>query len=151
MSIEPIVKTVAVKAAPAKAFEIFTTRMGDWWAVGTTISKTPHVAIAIEPKVGGRWYERDASGAETQWGKVLAWDPPRRLLLAWQINSKMKFDPDLMTELELRFEASGKGGALVRLEHRNLERYGADAAGFVAMMTEGWAHKLKEFADYSAA
>lgn len=146
MSIQSIIKTVTVKAAPAKAFEIFTLKMGEWWKVGTTMSGKPHVAITIEPKVEGRWYERDAAGAETQWGKVLAWEPPKRLLLAFQINSKMKFDPGLITELELNFEASGHGETNVRLEHRNLERCGADAEKFVAMMTQGWAQKLNEFA-----
>ena len=78
MSIAPIVRTIQVKAPPARAFDLFTSRIGDWWPKG--IGKAPHVAIVMEPRVGGRWFERDADGNETQWGKVLSWEPPARLL-----------------------------------------------------------------------
>ena len=94
MSIAPIVHTVQVKAPPARAFEIFTSRMQDWWPAGHTVGKKPHVAIVMEPHVGGRWFERDAEGTETQWGQVLAWEPPSRALLAWQLNSQWTFDPE---------------------------------------------------------
>jgi uncharacterized protein YndB with AHSA1/START domain len=85
MSIAPIVRSVVVKAEPARAFELFTTRIQDWWLLGNaTIGRQPAVAVVLEPRVDGRWFERDAQGHETQWGKVLAWEPPHRLLLAWQ-------------------------------------------------------------------
>src|SRR5262245_42470555 len=110
MTIAPIVQTVRVKAAPQRAFDLFTGRMGDWWPKGGTLSKTPHSAIVIEPHEGGAWFERDADGNETKWGKVLAWEPPSRLLLAWQIGCDFGYDPSLLSEVELTFTPAEAGG-----------------------------------------
>jgi uncharacterized protein YndB with AHSA1/START domain len=148
MSIAPITRAVQVKADPARAFELFATRMADWWPKGGTIGKTPHVAIVVEPRTGGQWFERDADGKETHWGKVLAWEPPSRLLLAWQINSQWTFDPDFITEVELTFAPAG-GGTLVTLEHRDLERFGADAARHAEMLNGGWPTYLGHFVDFA--
>jgi hypothetical protein len=73
MSIAPIVRTVHVRVDPAHAFDLFINHMADWWQKGRTIAKAPHIAIVAEPKAGGRRYEIDADGVETQWGKVLTW------------------------------------------------------------------------------
>ncbi len=86
MSVAPIVCTVQVKAAPARAFVLFATHMEHWWPKGRTIGKNPHTAIIVESRAGGRWFERDAYGNEAHWGKVLEWEPPSRLLLGWQIS-----------------------------------------------------------------
>jgi uncharacterized protein YndB with AHSA1/START domain len=98
LSIEPIVRTVAVKVPPKRAFEAFTSQMGRWWKVGTTMGKNHHATIVIEPKEGGRWFERDAAGNEIQWGTVVSWEPSSRLLLCWQINSQFKYDPDFIAK-----------------------------------------------------
>ena len=148
MSIAPIAKSIHVKAAPAIAFELFTARMQDWWPKGKTIGKNPHVAIIVEPQAGGRWFERDAGGQETNWGKVLAFEPPSRLLLGWQINGQWAHDPSFLTEVELTFVAVETGGTMVRLEHRNLERFGADAAKVAAALGGGWPTQLAVFAQY---
>jgi uncharacterized protein YndB with AHSA1/START domain len=144
--IPPIVQTVTTKAPPARAFEIFTGSMGDWWPKGMTIGAQEHVALVMEPRAGGRWYERDAAGTETEWGRVLAWEPPGRLLLAWQINSAWAYDPAFETEVELRFEPAAGGGTRVTLEHRDLERYGADAERHAASLRGGWPGLIGRFA-----
>jgi uncharacterized protein YndB with AHSA1/START domain len=144
--IAPIVQTVEVRAAPARAFEVFTARMGEWWPQGMTIGAKPHVAVVVEPRRGGRWFERDEDGAEADWGKVLAWEPPSRLLLAWQINSRWAHDPAFETEVELTFAPRHGGGTLVTLEHRNLERFGADAAAHAAQLRGGWPGLVAAFA-----
>ena len=146
MTIAPIIHSVQVKAPPSRAFDLFATRMGDWWPRGKTIGKAPHAAIVVEPSIGGRLFERDAGGNETQWGKVLAWEPPSRLLLGWQINTQWGYDPNLLTELELTFAPADGGGTLVRLEHRNLERLGADAERFADSIRGGWPKMVGEFA-----
>jgi uncharacterized protein YndB with AHSA1/START domain len=145
--IAPIIRTVQVKAPPPRAFELFTRHMGKWWGKG--IGKNPPVDVIIEPRVGGRWYERDADGNEAHWGKVLAWQPPGRLLLAWQITCEWGYDPQLLTELELTFAASADGGTLVTLEHRNLERFGTDAARHVERLNGGWPTKLATFVAFA--
>lgn len=149
MSIAPIVHTIQVKAAPDRAFDLFAAHMGHWWPKGGAIGKNPHVAVLVEPRAGGRWLERDAEGNETPWGKVLAWEPPSRLLLGWQVNCDWGYDPDLLTEVELTFAPAEGGGTRVTLEHRNLERFGADAQRHVEKLRGGWPTRLAEFAAYA--
>jgi uncharacterized protein YndB with AHSA1/START domain len=145
VSIAPIVRNVIVRVDPTRAFELFTSRIADWWPKGKTIGREPHVAVVLEPWVEGRWFERDAQGQETQWGKVLCWEPPHRLLLAWQIGADWAYHPDLLTELELSFKAHTPGGTLVTLEHRYLERLGSDAARVRETLDGGWPTLLGEF------
>jgi len=151
MSIAPIIRSVQVKAPPAKAFDLFTAHMAHWWPKGRTIGKNPHVAVVMEPRVNGQWFERDADGRETHWGKVLAWEPPARLLLGWQISSQWRYEPGFVTELELTFAPAEGGGTLVTLEHRNLERFGAEAASHAEKLRGGWPTQVAEFAAYADA
>jgi uncharacterized protein YndB with AHSA1/START domain len=137
MTVRPIKKEIEVKAPPARAFAVFTERMFDWWPKEHTIAPGPRENVIIEGHVGGRWFERAVDGSETDWGKVLAWEPPRRLLLSWQINAQWKCDPDFVTEVELLFRPHGTG-TIVSLEHRDLERFGTDAAGLIEQLRNGW-------------
>ncbi len=150
MSIQPIVRRVTVKAPPARAFALFTDHMKHWWKKGSTLGKKPHQDIIIEKMAGGRWFERDEDGAEVDWGKVLAYEPPARLLLAMQINTKFQYDPSISTEVEITFAPSAEGGTLVTLEHRNLERLGQGAENMIAMLTSGWVSHVEEFGQYAA-
>lgn len=148
MTIAPIVRSTTVKAAPDKAFERFTRHMAKWWPPHYQIGGAPFQEIVLEPRVGGRWLERDADGNEASWGKVLVWEPPARVVLAWQLTSQFKFDPDFETELEITFEPAGTG-TRVTLEHRNLERYGADAARMREMLDSGWPSVVQLFASFA--
>jgi uncharacterized protein YndB with AHSA1/START domain len=150
MTIAPIVRTVTVKAAPARAFELFTAQIGRWWPAGKTVGKT-HAAIVIEPRNGGRWYERDAEDVEIQWGRVIEWAPPSRLLLAWQLDSAWTYDPDFVTEVELSFAPATGGGTLITLEHRNLERFGDAAEKIAGQLGGGWPSRMADFADFANA
>jgi uncharacterized protein YndB with AHSA1/START domain len=143
----PIRKQLRVKAPPARAFDIFTAGMSRWWLKTHTINptKSPMTDIVIEPREGGRWFERGEDGSECQWGKVLAWEPPARLLLAWQITSQWQFDPGLVTEVEVRFTPDGSG-TKVELEHRHLERLGDAAEAMRTAFEGGWGRLLEEFA-----
>jgi uncharacterized protein YndB with AHSA1/START domain len=78
---------------------------------------------------------------------VIAWEPPARLLLAWQINSQWAYDPGFETELELTFAPRDGGGTRVTLEYRDLERYGADAAKHAEMLRRGWPGFVRLFAE----
>ncbi len=148
MTIAPVLRTVRTKAPPARAFEIFTGQMGRWWARGQTIAAQPHADIVVEPHVGGRWFERDDAGVETPWGHVLAWEPPARLVLAWQLDGDRRYDPGLVTEVEITFQPV-EGGTEVRLEHRNLERFRKQTTTWTAAVTDGWTRKLVEFATFA--
>lgn len=141
----PVRRSIHVAVSPAKAFDFFTSRMGRWWTPGHTLNPaTTQADVVVEPRAGGRWYEVGADGSTCQWGKVLAWEPPERLLLAWQIDGTWKYNSDFVTEVELRFTADG-AGTRVELEHRNLERYGEAAAATAAMLDGGWLTDLARF------
>jgi uncharacterized protein YndB with AHSA1/START domain len=143
----PVNRSVVVKAEVERSFAAFTGRMGRWWPRTHSIGAAPLADVVVEPRVGGRWYERSTDGAECEWGKVLAWDPPGRLILAWQLDANWKYDPALVLEVEITFTALQGGMTRVDLEHRNLERYGEKAATVRDMVgsERGWLGILKSF------
>jgi uncharacterized protein YndB with AHSA1/START domain len=119
-----VTKSVTVEAPVDKAFRVFTDGIDRWWFRQHHIGASELQEVVLEPRAGGRWYEVGIDGTECPWGHVLAWDPPHRLVLAWQIDSAWHFDPDLITEVEVRFAADGPDRTVVELEHRDLERFG---------------------------
>ena len=143
----PVRKSVRVGAPPERAFKVFTDGIGRWWPKTHHIGAADLDALVIEPKAGGRWYERGVDGSECDVGKVLVWEPPARLVLAWQLTADWKFDPGLITEVEVRFIADGANATRVELEHRDLERYGERADGVRATIdsSEGWNGILQLF------
>ena len=111
MTVAPIVKSVSVPLPPARCFTLFTSHMDRWWKPDMHIAATPYRTIVIEPHAEGRWFEVDEDGHETQWGRVLAWEPPHRLLLGWQLNARFQFDPDFLTEVESVLPGRSGGNA----------------------------------------
>jgi uncharacterized protein YndB with AHSA1/START domain len=144
----PVRKSIRVKAAPQQAFEIFTAGMGRWWMKSHSIGTSPQQDVVMEPRAGGRWFERGEDGSECPWGKVIAWEPPSRVLLAWQIDGQWKYDATLVTEIEVRFIPDGSG-TRVELEHRNLERFGPAAEQVRGQLDSdgGWSGLLQRFAE----
>lgn len=147
LQISPVRKSVTVKAAPARAFAFFTGQMMRWWRPDHHIGATPLKDIVLEPRVGGRWYEIGTDDAVCEWGKVLVWEPPAHFVLAWQLDADFRYDPDLITELEVRFVADG-AETRVELEHRNLERFGDKAERVRGSLdsADGWRGALLAFA-----
>jgi uncharacterized protein YndB with AHSA1/START domain len=144
----PVRREIEVKAPQAKAFDVFTRKTTSWWPKSHHIGKTDMAEAIIEPRVNGRWYEKSVDGTECQWGHVIAFDPPERLILAWQIDAQFQFDPKLVTEVEIKFIALGPARTRVELEHRLLERFG-DAAEQVSKQVGadgGWGAILRGFA-----
>jgi uncharacterized protein YndB with AHSA1/START domain len=149
----PVRKTVMVKAGAQKAFDVFTSGMGRWWPASHSTSKSPLKDVVVEPRAGGRWFELGADGSETNWGKVLAWDPPSRVLLAWQLTKDWSYDPAFETEVEVTFTPRADGLTEVTLEHRNLERFGEAAETVRAAIDSpgGWGSIIAEFARVAEA
>jgi uncharacterized protein YndB with AHSA1/START domain len=147
ISVTPVRKQKRVGTDPSHAFEVFTKGMNRWWPRQHSINKSPIQDIVIEPRVNGRWFERGEDGSECQWGRVLVWDPPRRLVLAWQISTQWKFDSELETEVEIRFSKDGEE-TLVELEHR-LQGYVAAAEQMHQIFDgpDAWAATLERYAD----
>ena len=144
----PVRRSVTLDVPPNKAFEIFTAGFGRWWPSSYKIGASPMKTASIEPRAGGRWYETGDDGVECEWGEVLAWEPPSRLVLAWRIGADWRFDPDLLTEVEVKFIPVGNGATRVELEHRRLENMGesADAARTTFESEQGWSAILHGFA-----
>jgi hypothetical protein len=128
-------KTIVVNAPKDHVFRTFTERFDTWWPRSHHIGKEPFAAI-LEPRAGGRWFERAGDGAECEWGHVIAWEPPERVLLAWDLNSEWKYEA-----------AEGRERTRVVLEHRKLERYG-DKAEMMRALFDGqgaWGDILDSF------
>lgn len=146
-------KVVSVQAPPAVAWQVFTEKMGTWWPLDAyKIGRAKAVDAVIEPRVGGRWYELGDDGSTCDWGRVLSWEPHSRLVLSWDINADWQYDPNLKTELELRFIPEGKNGTRVELEHRHLDRYGArrDEMRRIYDTQGDWGRLLESFARTAA-
>jgi hypothetical protein len=142
-------KEITVEASQTRAFNVFTQEHGAWWPLATHhIGAAPAETAVIEPRAGGRWFERAADGSECDWGRVLVWDPPGRLVLSWELSADWKHDENIDTEVEIRFVALGPALTRVELEHRRLESYGAAAEQMrTTFESEGaWNRILKEFA-----
>lgn len=146
----PVRREFVVKATPEKAFDVFTAGFGRWWPATHKIGAAALKIAVLEPGVGGRWYEIDEDGTEADWGRVLVWEPPSRLVLAWQINADFRFDPELVTEVEVRFTATDAGATRVEFEHRNLEHLGDRAAALRDQLNGGWAGILDRYVEAAA-
>jgi uncharacterized protein YndB with AHSA1/START domain len=144
----PVRKTISVAATPERAFAVFTERFDAWWPRSHSIGESPLKEAVVEGKVGGRWYGKLENGTEAAWGDVIAWEPPRRLVLAWRIGANWTYDPDLLTEVEVTFTPEPGGATRVDLEHRHLERMGEGAEGARASFDSdgGWIGLLKLYA-----
>jgi DNA-binding transcriptional ArsR family regulator/uncharacterized protein YndB with AHSA1/START domain len=131
-----VTKSVVVDVPPARAFELFLDQKR-WWPIATHhIAEPAGESAVLEPFVGGRWYERSSDGSETDWGRVLAFDPPRRILLTWLVGADWNSEPDpaRASEIEVSFFAESPGRTRVVFEHRHLERYGDQAERMRAIL-----------------
>ena len=152
-TVAPVRKELVVAATAERAFKVFTDGIDRWWPRQHHIGSSPLRREVLEPGVGGRWYGLSEDGTECDVGKVLAWEPPHRLVLAWQITSDWKFDPGFATEVEITFTAEGPGTTRVVLEHRELHRYGLAEPAYrraIDSRERGWGLILQRFADDAA-
>jgi uncharacterized protein YndB with AHSA1/START domain len=119
-------KEIVIEVPLEEAFMAFTERFGDFKPpehnlLGVSIAET-----VFEPRVGGHIYDRGVDGSECRWARVLAYDPPSRVVFSWDIGPtwQLESDPDNASEVEVRFTAEGADRTRVVLEHRNIERHG---------------------------
>lgn len=126
----PVRKTISVKTSAEHAFEVFTAGFDTWWPRSHSIGGAPLEKAIIETREGGRCYQQSTDGTECDWGRVLVWEPPRRFVIAWQLNGEWQYDPDLAnaSEVEISFTPDPSGGTRVDLEHRHIHRHGAGAS-----------------------
>jgi uncharacterized protein YndB with AHSA1/START domain len=146
--------SITVRAPIDRAFRVFTESFNTWWPSEYHIGQSEMAEAILEPRQGGRWYERGVDGSECEWGRVLVWEPPDRLVVTWQINGEWRFDPDPehASEIEVRFTATGPEQTAVVLEHRLLHRLvGGEAIRGVIGQGGGWTSILERFATAAAS
>jgi len=144
-TVPPIVKSVVVRAAPTRAFEMFAGELARWWPLAQFHTGPDPVDCAIEPRVGGRVFERAKDGHETSWGTVTAYDPPDRLAFSWIVG----LSADKAQQVDVRFIAEN-GGTRVELTHSGWEKLGDEAAGLHERYAQGWGTLVKRFfAEYA--
>lgn len=143
-----VTKTLTIEAPQEKAFEVFTAGFDSWWPRSHHTGEGDLVMAVVEPRAGGRWYGTTTVGEE-EWGRVLVWDPPHRVVLDWQLNADFAYDPDMHTEVEARFIAEGPSRTRLEFQHRDLDRYGerAEAMRSTFESDGGWTGILQGYAD----
>lgn len=138
--IEVVRKVVTVDCAIEEAFRVFTEDAMSWWPVATHSIHETVREIVFEPREGGEVYEVSTAGEKGHWATVTGWDPPARLVLAWNILER----PGEQTEVEVRFTAEGDG-TRVELEHRGWESLAEGAAEKRADYDTGWGNVLGRY------
>ena len=137
--VEPLRLAIDVDCPPAEAFAVWTERFSLWWPADHTVTGDPAL-VALEPRVGGRIYERGSDGTEHEGGEVTLWEPPRRLGYLWHLLR----DRTDATDVEISFSAH-ESGTRVEIEHRGWERLGADAEQWRARNQGGWSTLLPHY------
>jgi uncharacterized protein YndB with AHSA1/START domain len=148
----PVRSEIVVDAPIERAFEVFTTGMGSWWPPEHHILEGELAEMVFEPRVGGHVFDRATDGSECRWGRVLAYEPPARVVFSWDINLQWQIEKDVerTSEVEVRFEALSPERTHVVLEHKNIERHGdgwEQMHGAVAS-PDGWTIGLQRFAEH---
>jgi len=122
----PVRTSVVVEAPVQRAFTVFTHDMKAWWPGDHHLLEGELQEMVFEHRPGGRIYDRATDGRECTWARVLAYEPPERLVFTWDISPawEIETDPDRASEVEVRFIAESESRTRVELEHRHLERHG---------------------------
>jgi len=147
-------KSIVVNAPVDRAFAVYTQEMQSWWPPDHHILEAPLARMVFEPHVGGRVYDVGTDGSECQWARVLAYEPPTRVVFSWDINLQWQIesDHDRTSEIEVRFTPDGDRRTRVDLEHRNLDRHGDGWEQMAVSVgsAEGWGMGLQRFAEAAA-
>ncbi|WP_326562101.1 SRPBCC family protein [Micromonospora sp. NBC_01796] len=141
--------TLRVPASPEHAFAVFTGGLADWWVMEYTWSgPTALAAIGFEPRAGGMAYEIGPHGFRADWGRVVLWQPPHRLVFTWQIGPDRVPvpDPANASEVDVRFDPEDDDRTRVEVEHRGFDRHGEAAEGYREALTAGWHELLSRYA-----
>jgi uncharacterized protein YndB with AHSA1/START domain len=146
----PVTRSITVPAPQERAFKVFTEQFGSWWPKEYSIGEADMADFVLEPKAGGRWYEVGVDGKECDSGRVIAYEPPDRVVIAWHLDGAWQYDPDPThaSEFEVRFISDGTNSTRIELEHRNFERHGDGAPAVHGGVDnpQGWTYCLQLFA-----
>ena len=145
---------IVVEAPIERAFAVFTEEFGSFKPPEHNLLSVEIAETVLEPEVGGHLYDRGVDGSECRWARVLAFEPPHRLLFSWDISPRwqLETDPNRTSEVEIRFTELGPSSTRVRLKHRHLERHGDgwEAERDSVSGDEGWPLYLSRYAEVVA-
>ncbi len=148
-------RDVTVEASQQRAFDAFTKQFGDFKPKEHNLLASPIAETTFEPRVGGHIVDRATDGSECRWARVLAYDPPERVVFSWDISPYWQLEADEAnaSEVEVRFIAEGPDRTRVELEHRNLDRHGPGWEGVRDGVADegGWPTYLARYADVVTA
>ena len=144
--IEPLELSFEMDCPPSHSFDVWTSRYSQWRRRRHSVSGEP-AAIILEPRVGGRIYERTNDGTEIDWGEVTVWQPPERLAYLWHIRR----DRSDATDVELTFTDAGDGTTRLNIVHSGWERLGSGGEEWRDANRGGWAGLVPHFTAYIAA
>ncbi|MEO6570863.1 MAG: SRPBCC family protein [Ilumatobacteraceae bacterium] len=148
-------RNVIVDATVTEAFRTFTERFGDFKPKEHNMLGVEIASTVFEPRVGGNIYDTGTDGSECRWARILAYEPPHRVVFSWDIGPtwQVEADPELTSEVEVRFIAESADRTRVELEHRHLERHGPgwEGVAFGVADDQGWAIYLQLFASLFVA
>jgi uncharacterized protein YndB with AHSA1/START domain len=143
--------TIVVEAPLERAFSVFTDEFGSFKPPEHNLLGVEVAETVFEPRVGGHLYDRGVDGSECRWARVLAYEPPNRVVISWDISPhwQLETDPEKTSEVEVRFVAETPDRTRVELEHRYLERHGDGWEGVRDGVAgaEGWPLYLQRFAE----
>ena len=139
---DAIRKTLTVSCSVEEAFRVYTAGADTWWPIETHSIHGERVReVVFEEREGGEVYEVTHTGERAHWATVRAWEPPSRLVLAWEVTPGV-----LGTEIEVRFAPEGDG-TRVELEHRGWDVLAEGAAEMRADYETGWDFVLGQYVD----
>jgi uncharacterized protein YndB with AHSA1/START domain len=145
---------IVVEVPIEHAFEAFTERTVSWKPPEHNLLDVEIAETVFEPRERGYVYDRGVDGSECRWARVLAYEPPRRVLLSWDISPRWQIetDPEKTSEWEVQFIAETASRTRVELEHRKLERHGQGWESVRDGVTgdQGWPLYLQRFAELAA-
>jgi uncharacterized protein YndB with AHSA1/START domain len=143
-----VTKGLVVNVPIDEAFRVFTERFGDFKPREHNLLSSPIAETVFESKVGGHIYDRAEDGSECHWARILVFEPPSRVVFSWDIGPTWQIEPnpDLTSEVEVRFTEEAADRTRVELEHRNLDRHGPGWEGVRQGVDEGWPIYLERFA-----
>jgi len=118
--------SIVVRAPIERTFSVFTDGIASWWPPEHHLLKAELAEMVFEPRVGGNIIDRGVDGSECRWSRVLAYEPPTRVVFSWDINLswEVETDPEKTSEVEVQFTETEPGHTLVELEHRHIDRHG---------------------------
>jgi uncharacterized protein YndB with AHSA1/START domain len=147
----PVKQSVVVEAPIDRAFKVFTEKFGSFKPREHNLLGVEIAETVFEPRVGGHIYDRGIDGSECRWARVLAYEPPDRVLLSWNISPQWRIesDPEKASEWEVRFIAETANRTSVELEHRKLERHGEgwESVRNGVDSDQGWPLYLRRYAE----